>query len=216
MPVRPHTITVPPASMDEAACACADAVALGELVIVPTDTVYGLACDPLNLDAVLRIYQAKGRPRGLALPVLVASGEDAARLMEGAPSAAAKLLFDRFWPGALTVVVPCADELRGAVTGGRDTVGLRLPASEIARAVIAACGGALATTSANVTAGPPACEVAELSAKLLTQVAVVVDAGRCEGEVASTVVDLSVSPPRILREGPISADDLRQVLSDLA
>jgi len=212
----PSLVRVPPASADEAAAACARAVARGEIVVMPTDTVYGLAGDPRNRDAIRRLYEAKGRPRRMAVPVLVSSVEGAVRLIGGKPSAEARALFDRFWPGALTVVVPRSDDVPAAVTGGRDTVGLRLPANALARSIVAACGGALAVTSANFSFQPPACEVEELADELLAHVTVVVDTGRCEGGLASTVVDLSVSPPRILREGPISAHELREVLPKLA
>ncbi len=212
---RPRMLTLPPASNDEAAAMCAEVIACGELIVMPTDTVYGLAGDVGNPDAIARIYQAKGRPEHMALPVLVASVQDALRLCGGDAPSEAKHLFERFWPGALTVVVPRSAEVPAAVTGGRATVGLRLPDSDCARAIIAACGGALATTSANVTGRPPACEVGQLPEELLAHVAVVIDAGRCAGRVSSTVVDLSASPPQVLRAGPITAAALREVLPAL-
>ena len=209
-------IAVPPASPEEAAEACARAVARGELIVIPTDTVYGLAGGVRNPDAIARIYEAKGRPEHMALPVLVASAQDALPLIGGDAAAEAKHLFERFWPGALTAVVPRTDDVPAAVTAGRPTVGLRLPDSDLARAIIAACGGALATTSANLSGEPPACDVAELPAELLARVAVVIDAGRCPGGAPSTVVDLSAHPPRLLRGGPVPAEALREVLPELA
>ena len=152
----------------------------GELIVMPTDTVYGLAGDARNPDAIARIYQAKGRPEHMALPVLVASAQDALRLIGGDALPEAKHLFERFWPGELTVVVPCSHDV-----------------------------------PAMVTAAGPACDVAELPRELLAHVGVVVDAGRCAGGVSSTVVDLSASPPRVLRAGPIPAEALREVLPDL-
>lgn len=207
-----QTITIPPAPVAEAAEACARAIAAGGLIVLPTDTVYGLACDPRSPAAIARIYEAKGRPAELALPVLVASVEEAAALVAGALSQATHTLFERFWPGALTVVLPHAATLPDVLTAGRPTIGLRMPDSDLARAIIAACGGALATTSANPSGAPSACTPHELPAELLAHVAVVVDAGPCAGGVASTVVDLSVEPPRILRAGPITAAELRAVL----
>ncbi len=210
-----QTITVPPASIVEVAAVCARAIAAGGLIVLPTDTVYGLACDPRNPAAIARIYEAKGRPAELALPVLVASAEDAAPLVAGDPYATARRLFARFWPGALTIVLPHASTLPHVLTAGRPTIGLRVPNSELARAIIAACGGALATTSANASGGAPARTPAELPTKLLAHVAVVVDAGPCPGGVASTVVDLSVEPPQILRAGPITIADLQVVLPEI-
>ncbi len=212
----PPVIAVPPASAGEAAVACARAIARGELIVIPTDTVYGLAGGVRNPDAIARIYEAKGRPEHMALPVLVASAQDALPLIGGDAAVEAKHLFERFWPGALTVVVQCSEVVPAAVSAGRPTVGLRLPDSDLARTIIAACGGVLATTSANLSGGPPACAVAELPAELLAHVAMVIDAGRCPGGMPSTVVDLSASPPRVLREGPIPAEALREVLPELA
>lgn len=215
MAERTQTIAVPPASVAEAAAACARVIAAGGLIVLPTDTVYGLACDPRNAAAIVRIYAAKGRPSELALPVLVASEDDAAALVAGEPSEAARGLFSRFWPGALTVVLPHAATLPDTLTAGRPTIGLRMPDSDLARAIIAACGGALATTSANPSGAPPACTPDELPAELLAHVAVVVDAGPCPGGVASTVVDLSVQPPRIPRAGPVTAEELRAVVPEV-
>lgn len=207
-----QTIPVPPTPIAEVAEACARAIAAGGLIVLPTDTVYGLACAPRDPSAITRIYAAKGRPAELALPVLVASPEDAPALLASPPSQAALALFERFWPGPLTVVLPHAAALPEALTAGRPTIGLRMPASDLACAIIAACGGALATTSANLSGMPPARVPAELPAELLAHVAVVVNAGACPGGVASTVVDLSAEPPRILRPGPVTAEELRTVL----
>ena len=212
---HPRVLAVPPGSAAEAAAAGAQAIARGQLIVMPTDTVYGLAGDAHNPDAIAHIYEAKGRPEHTALPVLVASAQDALRLIGGDARPEAKHLFERFWPGALTVVVPRSEAVPPAVTAGRPTVGLRVPDSDLARAIIAACGGVLATTSANLSGRPPACDVAELPAELLAHVAVVIDAGRCPGGMSSTVVDLSASPPRVLRAGPIPADGLREVLPEL-
>ncbi|MEA3403784.1 MAG: L-threonylcarbamoyladenylate synthase [Armatimonadota bacterium] len=212
---RPRVIAAPPASSEEAGAACAEAIRRGEIIVIPTDTVYGIAADPFDEDAVLRLYEAKGRPRDMAIPVL-AVGHDAMRLIRGEPSAEARELFERFWPGVLTVVVPCVEDLPDALTAGRSSVGLRVPASDLARGIISACGGLLATTSANYTTEAPACEVAELAPALVEHVSIVVDGGRCPGGVASTVVDLTSTPPRIIRQGPVSASDLRQVLPHLA
>ncbi|MGC9317616.1 MAG: L-threonylcarbamoyladenylate synthase [Armatimonadota bacterium] len=212
---RAQVIAVPPASVEQASAVCAQAVARGELIVIPTDTVYGLAADPFDEGAVLRLYEAKGRPRDMAIPVL-ASDEGAARLTARELPPKARELFERFWPGPLTVVVPCVDELPDALTGGGHTVGLRVPASELARAIISACGGLLATTSANYSTEAPACEVPELAPGLIERVSVVVDGGRCRAGMASTVVDLTTTPARILRQGPVAAADLRQVMPDVA
>lgn len=212
----PSIIHAAPETVAEAAQACADAVERGVLIVFPTDTVYGIAADPFNEEAILRLFEAKGRPHGMPIPVLVASADDVDGLVGGALPAGADDLFERFWPGALTVIVPRSQGLPAAVASGGDTIGLRLPDSEIAREIIAACGGALATTSANLTTEPPACEVAELSSELLAHVAVLIDGGRCPGGTASTVLDLTSDPPQVLRDGPVSREELREVLPTLA
>lgn len=189
-------------------------LAEGGLVVLPTDTVYGLAAaldQPCALEAV---YQAKRRPRDMPLPVLVASAEDAQVLAAGPLSGPARALCERFWPGALTVVVPAAPHVPAIVTSGTGTVGLRMPDSPVALAIIAAAGGALAVTSANLSGEDTPREVTELPPELLTHVALVVDGGVCPGGVPSTVVDLTGPEPRVLREGAIRAEVLRSVLDE--
>jgi L-threonylcarbamoyladenylate synthase len=197
-----------------AASAAADVLEAGGLLVMPTDTVYGLGASLQCPAAIADIYRAKSRPPDMPLPVLVASSADASRLArEGLAQYEAML--ERFWPGALTVVVPAAPEVPREVTAGLDTVGLRQPDSEVALEVLRAAGGALAVTSANLSGDSPAREVGELPAELLAHVDLVIDAGPCPGGTASTVLDLTTAPPRILREGPISRDDLAESLGDI-
>ena len=210
----PVVIRVATAGVEAAASAAAAALEAGGLVVLPTDTVYGLAASLRRPDAIRAIFAAKRRPDGMALPVLVASPEDAERLVPGALEAHDALL-RRWWPGALTVVVPASAQIPPEVTAGRATVGLREPDQPVAGAILHAAGGALAGTSANISGEQPACEVADLPEELLRQGAVVIDAGRCPGGTASTVLDLAAHPPRVLREGAIPASSLREFLRDL-
>lgn len=189
--------------------AAAEALARGELVVMPTDTVYGIVASLDHPRAIEAIFDAKSRPADMPLPVLVASINDAERLAPGELEAHEALL-DRFWPGALTVIVAASERVPPAVTAGLSTVGLRQPDDATAEAILRAAGGALAVTSANISGQPPACEVDDLTDELLQHVAVVVDSGPCPGGVASTVIDLSEEPPRILREGPLT----RRVLAE--
>ena len=211
---QPAQISVPPATIDEAAAEASAVLADGGLIVIPTDTVYGIAARLDEESAVEALFAAKLRPRDGAIPALVASVTDAQRLVSGELEAHEGLL-RRFWPGALTIVVRRSDTVPDWVTAGRDTVGIRMPDSEIAQAIRAAAGGALAVTSANISGAPAACEVADLPEELLRHVGLVVDGGRCPGGRASTVLDLSAHPPRVLREGPIDADELRRMLPDL-
>lgn len=210
----PRVVSVAEAGGEAAASAAAEALSEGGLVVLPTDTVYGLAASLEHPRAIAAIYAAKGRPGEMPLPVLVASPEDAEALVPGALEAHDALL-RRWWPGALTVIVATSPRIPAAVTGGGDTVGLRQPDSAIAREILRACGGALAVTSANISGEPPARVVADLPEELLRHVALVVDAGRCPGGIASTVLDLSTAPPRVLREGPVRAAWLRRQLPNL-
>ena len=207
----PRVVRVSQEGLEAAAGTAAGVLAGGKLVVMPTDTVYGLAASLDHPHAIRAVFAAKDRPADMPLPVLVASLAEAERLVPGELEAHEDLL-DAHWPGALTVIVKSSPRIPAEVTAGRDTVGLREPDSPIARAVLRAAGGALAVTSANISREPPACEVSELSADLLARVEVVIDGGPCPGGTASTVLDLSTGPPRVLRRGPVSADELRSIL----
>lgn len=210
----PRVVRVAQSGLEAAAAAAAEALAGGGLIVMPTDTVCGLAASLERPDAIAAIFRAKGRPAEMSLPVLVASIAEAQDLVPGELEAHEELLA-RHWPGALTVIVQASPRIPPEVSAGRSTVGLREPASEVARAILHAAGGALAVTSANISGEPPAVGVVELSDKLLRNVALVIDAGQCPGGVASTVLDLSTRPPRVLREGPIGVEQLRRLLPDL-
>ena len=187
-----------------------EALRSGAVVAVPTDTVYGLAVDPSLPGATDRLFQLKGRPAGLALPVLVAALEQATGL--AAPAAmgsAARRLAGRFWPGALTLVVTRRPGLEWELGGDPATIGLRCPAADVARALCAAVGP-LAVTSANRHGGAPACTAAEVEAMFGVELPVV-DGGRCQAPV-STVVDTTTEPPRCLRHGGVAWDDVLAAL----
>jgi tRNA threonylcarbamoyl adenosine modification protein (Sua5/YciO/YrdC/YwlC family) len=181
-----------------------DAVRSGRLIVIPTDTVYGMAARPDDPAATGALFAAKGRPRDLTLPVL-ADGEAAARRLGGFDERADRLAA-AFWPGALTLVLPRTDETRGWDLGGdRDTIGVRVPRHPLALAVLAG-SGPLAVTSANRSGQPEATTCDELTEVFGDRVAVYL----CEDEplvgTASTVVDLTHGPPRILRAGGNAAD----------
>lgn len=187
-----------PASLDAATAA----LAAGRVVAIPTDTVYGLAARVDRPDALAAIFVAKGRPAGLALPVLVGRWRQAREVASSWPRAAS-MLAARFWPGALTVVVP-VDPTLGAHLGGNGTsVGLRRPRHHFVEALCRRAGP-LATTSANPHGLPPCATAREVTdAFSEKEVALVIDGGTCDGR-PSTVVDCTVSPPECLREGAIA------------
>jgi L-threonylcarbamoyladenylate synthase len=188
-----------------------EALARGEIIGLPTDTVYGIAADPFDASATARLFRAKGRPDGLALPVLVADEDTAIQL--GEIDERARSLASRFWPGALTIVVARRRDLgeRELHLGGDPrTIGLRCPASPVARAVLQVAGP-LAVTSANPHGRPPAATADELRLALGDSVSVVVDGGRCAAP-ASTVVSLAGGELEVLRVGALSEKEVRAVL----
>ncbi len=189
-------------------------IAAGDLVAFPTDTVYGLGCDLRSPDAIERLYAAKERPRHLAIPVLVASPDEVRQVAADGTVLPAALVA-RFWPGALTVVVPSRSDLPAALTAGQRTVAVRMPDHALALRLIEAAGGALAVTSANVS-GRPSPETAErVLADLDGRIALLIDGGRAAIAMPSSIVDLSVQPPRLLRSGHLPLSTLREVLADL-
>lgn len=192
----------------------ADVVRRGELVVFPTETVYGLAADALSEAAVRRVFDAKGRAEEHPLPVQVAGVEQLGLVASDVPDAA-KALAERFWPGPLTIVLPKNRSLPDIVTGGRDTVGVRVPDHAVALALLREVGGPIIATSANVS-GRSAPRSAGCAIRGFgNMVAVILDAGESKIGVASTVVDVSVVPPRILRRGAISAEEIRAVVGEV-
>lgn len=203
---------MPVTGSDEAAVAAgAQALARGRLVAFPTETVYGLGADARDPDAVARIFAAKGRPRDHPLICHVAGADGATALVEGMP-ADARALAEAFWPGPLTLVMPRSAAVPDAVTGGRDTVAVRVPAHPVALALLRAFGGPVAAPSANRFGRPSPTRAADVADELGDAVDVVLDGGPCEIGIESTVVDMTTDPPQVLRPGRISAAQLSQVL----
>jgi len=201
--------TVAPIGDPAAVAAAAGAAGRGELVVVPTDTVYGLAASVDRPEAVAAIFVAKGRAPEVALPVLVGAVDDAravARFDDGAEALAAA-----FWPGPLTIVLPRAPGLTADLGGDGATVGIRVPAHGPLRRLLAATGP-LATTSANRSGEPTPATVDGVEAVFGEAVSVYLDGGPASGGPASTVVSLQAGTPTVLREGAISLDDLRRAL----
>ncbi len=181
----------------------------GEVVGIPTDTVYGLAAMPNDAEAVSKLAGLKGRSDQQPIAVLFDDIGGVAPYVEDS-SALARLA--PFWPGALTAVLRARDGLATGALTRLGTLGLRQPDDDLARSVIRACGGALAVSSANRTGEPPALSAAEV-VSAFGESLLVLDGGERPGGTASTVVNLAVDPPEVLREGPI---DAAEVLAALA
>lgn len=183
----------------------------GGLVALPTDTVYGIAVALDTLGGIEALFAAKRRPPEKGVMLLLADAAQGPSIGEWPPAAAA--LAEAFWPGGLTVIVPQRDDvpLPAALTGGAPTIGLRAPDHPTPRALAAAVGP-LPTTSANVSGLPEATTAAEIVEQLGDAIELVLDGGPAHGGPPSTVVDCTVDPPRVLRQGAVSRDALEGVL----
>lgn len=194
---------------DSAIHEAAELISHGGLVAYPTDTVYGLGCDPFNDNAVLRLFKAKERARG-ALPVLV-DGYDTA-LKIGQFDRVAETLARRFWPGPLTIVVATVTRLPSQVTGSTKTVGLRAPAHRETLTLIHQSGGALVGTSANIAGNPSPTTPQEVIRDLGGRIDLVLDGGPARLSVESTVVRVEAGHVSILREKAIGQDQILATL----
>ena len=183
----------------------------GGLVAIPTETVYGLAADASNPDAVRRIFAVKGRPADHPLIVHIASGGLLGDWAATIPPAAA-VLADACWPGPLTLLVPRGPRVLDEVTGGRPTVGVRVPAHPLTLELLARFGGGLAAPSANRFGRVSPTTADHVRADLGDDVDFVMDGGPCPVGVESTIVDCTVDPPQVLRPGGISAEDIASLL----
>jgi tRNA threonylcarbamoyl adenosine modification protein (Sua5/YciO/YrdC/YwlC family) len=193
--------------------AAAMAIRQGRLIVLPTDTVYGIAADAFSPDSVRALLEAKGRGREMPPPVLVSAATTLDALAVGIPSYA-RALVEEFWPGALTIVCRQQSSLQWDLGETRGTVAVRMPDDEIALAVLERTGP-LAVSSANLSGRPAARDADEAEAMLGEHVEVIVDAGTTLGAEASTIVDCTGSQGRILRRGAISLDELNAVLEPL-
>jgi L-threonylcarbamoyladenylate synthase len=183
----------------------------GGLVALPTDTLYGLAADPFHADAVRRLLAAKRRPPDQALPLIAADTVQIAAYF-GALPAAGERLAARFWPGPLTLLVPAPPAVVADVAAGTGRVGVRVPAHEIARAICRAAGRPITATSANISGHPATADPDEVERTLGDVVDLLVDTGPTAGGEPSTIVDVTQTPPRLIRAGATSWDEIQACL----
>ena len=186
----------------------------GRVVAFPTDTVYGVGAHAFQPEAVAALYVAKNRPTSKAIPILVAQIEDITRVARQIPVIAWELA-ERFWPGGLTLVLPRAEKVPPIVTANGDTVAIRCPDHSIPLVLVNAIGAPLAATSANLSGRPSPTTAGQVVEQLAGRVPLIIDGGECPGGVPSTVVDLSTSPPHLLRVGAVSPGELHALLPDL-
>ena len=183
----------------------------GGLVGIPTETVYGLAANALDGTAVDKIFTAKGRPMDNPLIVHISHFEQIYELVREVPESAKKLA-DRFWPGPLTIILPKSAQIPDEVSAGLDTVAVRFPYHPVARAVIDAAGVPLAAPSANLSGHPSPTTAAHVMNDMDGRIEAVLDGGPCSVGVESTVLTLAEQPPRLLRPGGITLEQLKSVL----
>ena len=197
----------------DAIATAAHSVQSGELVVLPTDTVYGIGADAFDAVAVEDLLRAKGRGRDMPVPVLVGAWSTIDGLVSAVDGRTRELV-EAFWPGALTIVVRHAPSLTWDLGDARGTVALRMPLHPVAIELLEQTGP-MAVSSANRSGRPPAQTAAEAREQLGEDVAVYLEDGPATVGQASTIVDLSEGTPRLLREGSVTAAQLREILPDL-
>ena len=200
-----------PASSADAIPRALEALRAGRLVAFPTDTVYGVGALAFEGEAIRSIYAAKDRPMEKAIPILIGDVDDLAKVAVEIPEEAHRLAA-RFWPGALTILVPKRADLPEAVSA-TSTVGVRVPDHDVARALLRATGP-MAVTSANISGAQSPVTAREVYDQLGGRIPLIIDGGRTPGGIPSTLVDCTAPDLQILREGPISLEELRSALNN--
>lgn len=210
-----NTIVFHPESDPNAVRDAAAILRRGGLLGIPTETVYGLGADALNEDAVSRIFLAKGRPQDNPLIIHVPDASWLERYCRDVPPAAYRLA-ERFWPGPLTMILPRRDIVPLQTTGGLETVGVRCPNHPVTLAIIEAAGVPIAAPSGNTSGRPSPTTADHMIEDMDGRIDGIVDGGPCTVGVESTIIDLTVTPPRLLRPGGLPLESLRQVLGEVA
>ncbi len=210
-----NTIVFHPESDPNAVRDAAAILRRGGLLGIPTETVYGLGADALNEDAVSRIFLAKGRPQDNPLIIHVPDASWLERYCRDVPPAAYQLA-ERFWPGPLTMILPRRDIVPLQTTGGLETVGVRCPNHPVTLAIIEAAGVPIAAPSGNTSGRPSPTTAAHMIEDMDGRIDGIVDGGPCTVGVESTIIDLTVTPPRLLRPGGLPLEALEEVLGTVA
>jgi len=186
-------------------------ILLGEVVALPTDTLYGLAVDPFNAGAVARLFAAKGRPDDRAIPLIAADRGQVERQIGPLMPLAARLA-EQFWPGPLTLLLPAPRAMAAAVSAGTGRVGVRVPDDRCARAICAAAGRPITATSANVSGAPATADPSDVERALGDRIMLLFDAGRTKGGAPSTIVDVTAAQPALVRAGAIHWEEIQRWL----
>ena len=182
----------------------------GGVVAAPTDTLYGILANALDERAARKVFVVKMRTEGSPLPIFVSEPADLAKYGRDVPEIAYALA-DAFWPGKLTIVVPKSDLIPEAVSGGLDTVGMRIPDHPVPRAIVAALGAPATATSANLSGTAPLTSAGDVARELGARVDMVLDGGELAPSAASTVIDATASPLKILRVGAVAPETIERM-----
>ena len=187
----------------------------GGVIAFPTKGLYAVGADPFNRKAVKRIFAIKQRSPDKPLLVLINSLNDLDRLVEYVPEAA-KLIIDAFWPGNITIIFKAGKSLPESLTAGSGTVGVRLAGHKVSRALTAGLNGPITGTSANISGEPGCSRIEDLNALISARLDLILDAGALKGGTGSSIVDVTLEPPEILREGEISKKKILNIIDNKA
>lgn len=200
-----------PASLQRAVAKAVELLESGGVVAFPTDTLYGLGADAFDLRAVSRVCSIKGRSQHMGMPLLLSKVDDVERVAVDVPGIA-RTLMERFWPGPLTLILNRSSEVPREVTGGRDSVAVRMPDHPVPLALVNGLGRPITGTSANPTGGPDPITAENVRRLLGSRVDYVVDGGPAIQGRGSTILDLSGARPRLVREGALTYESLADVI----
>jgi len=208
-------VTVDPGQPDDRSLVlAAEVVQAGGVIVYPTETLYGIGSDALNPEAVQKVHKVKGRSPEKPMLVLVPARESLLPLVREIPRAA-DVLMESFWPGPLTLVFPISSRVPPALVGASTSLGIRVPSSELCLRLLRLAGTPLVSTSANPPGKPPLRSVDSMQTLLAHGIDLFLDAGELPDNKPSTVVDVSQTPPRLIREGMIGKSALRAIVADL-
>ena len=199
---------------DRALAKSAEALRLGEVVGIPTETVYGLAANAFDESAVKKIFIAKGRPSDNPLIVHICDISELSALVKEIPKKV-EFMAKRFWPGPLTMIMKKSERICDTVSGGLDTVAVRMPKSEYARAIIKASGVPLAAPSANLSGSPSPTNAKYVFDDMDGRIPLIIDGGSCEIGVESTVISFAEDPPRLLRPGGVTLEEMTELIGEI-
>ena len=185
----------------------------GQIAAFPTETVYGLGACVFDERAVLKIYQAKGRMPEKPLSILIGKIEEMEQIAQNIPKNA-YILAEKFWPGPLTIILEKKEQISDQVTAGKKTVGIRLPAHRIPLEIIK-LAGPLACPSANLSNSREPTTAADVSEDLMNKIDILIDGGKTEFKIPSTIIDLTSEPPKILRKGGTDVTEIKKYIGEV-